>query len=141
MYFLSALIVAGIYTLIRKRGKIPWFIKGAVLFASSCLFALSDVGQWLGLKVFGGFFHAVGSLIGHGVTGAAIATGVMILLLLGTILDIAHDRKIDKIASAGLTWLPVLCLAAAGPVAAGFLNVTNSVAVATMSGFTHAIGL
>lgn len=141
MGYLVAVAAFGLWTVLKRKmtGRIAmrlWFVPPALLLIGSASLANTGLGAWVA--------GLVGTVIGWpaglvGVSGTLAVGVVALLLLIATALDL-KDRNADGIAKTGLIMLPILAIAAAGPLFDAGAGLFDQVANAGQSGLTSLIG-
>lgn len=127
MFYVIAAAAFGLLLVLRKRNKIPalWAVRGALALLGGSALAETGLGGWIAGLVTG-LAGWVSGVVGGG--SATLFVGVVMLILaVITVYDVAIDRKVDKPAMTGLILLPILFLAAAGPLASAGLSLTGAV--------------
>ncbi|RFU39109.1 hypothetical protein DZF91_24135 [Actinomadura logoneensis] len=140
MSYVVAAVAFGLWIILGKKlsGHLLkfWWLRPSMLLVCSASLASTGVGTWaahmLGKPMgwVGGWVH---------VSGALVAGGVGVLLLVGTVLDL-KDRHPDGIAKTGLIALPLLALVASGPLADTGTNLFGSIAQTSASTLASMIG-
>ncbi|MCI2421541.1 hypothetical protein MOQ72_29310 [Saccharopolyspora sp. K220] len=121
MYFVIMIICFVLLWVLRKRNKIPWWVKAALAFVGGSCLANTGVGIWLA----GRFTDIANALV---TPGSVLVGGVALIVAVVVIYDIAADKKADTAAKLGLILLPVLFLAAVGPLAGAGVGLTDAIA-------------
>ncbi len=126
MYALSAIGLLIVYFILRNRSSrfLPWFVPPAILLLASCAFSLSDLGQGAG--------HWLNIAFGWPATwfGAAPIISVaitLVVLLVALFADLLFDQKADKWAKTALVLVPLIAMAASGPIAQGIQSVVHPI--------------
>ncbi|MQA14677.1 MAG: hypothetical protein GEV09_11030 [Pseudonocardiaceae bacterium] len=117
----------GLLIFLRKKPAKPWmqWVKGGLAAIGGASLAETGIGVWASglLSDAGGL---IADLFG---TSAGLVVGVATLITTVVVCwDIGVDRKVDKPAMAGLIVLPLLFLAAVGPLADVGSGLTASIA-------------
>lgn len=102
-------------------------------------------GGWVirsGLALMGGVFLAfsiVGVLLLKGFTllPSIVAGVLMLAAIIVTIVGVGVDRRVDKPELVAMIMLPLLVLAAAGPIANAGTNVVDDVHSSTKTTLSH----
>lgn len=125
-----------------RKGKdkkwMPWFIAPLLLLVGACCLAVSVLGELFAWAV-GGVLGWLGGMIPGGITGALIATVVLVLLFIGTLVDLL-DKIPNKFAVTGLVLMPLFALIAVGPFAVGIRGVTGTVSDVGTASFSSITG-
>lgn len=122
-----AITAFGLLIFLRKKAAKPWmqWVKGALAAIGGASLAETGIGIWLA-DLLSGAGGLVADLFG---TSAGLVVGVAtVIMTVVVVWDIVIDRKVDKPAMAGLIVLPLLFLAAAGPLADAGSGLTSSIA-------------
>lgn len=143
MTFIVAGFCLALYVLVTKKltGKLApklWWLRPSLLF----MFSASLAATWLGELLagwLGGLFDWITDLFDVGAGGELIAGALLVLMVLGTVLDL-KDKKPDGFAKTGLIMIPLLALIAAGPIASGTRDLTGKVSDGAENGVTSIIG-
>jgi hypothetical protein len=122
MYFVIMLICFVLLWALRKRTKIPWWVRAALAFIGGSCLANTGIGVWLANR-----FREIANAL-MGAQGPVLAGGIALIVSVIVIYDIAVDKKADTPAKVGLILLPVLLLAAVGPLAGAGVGLTDAVA-------------
>ncbi|UJW36946.1 hypothetical protein L3Q67_45105 (plasmid) [Saccharothrix sp. AJ9571] len=125
---------------VRKMSKkwLPWFIAPLLLLLAACCLAASVLGDLFAWAI-GGALSWIGGMLPGGITGALIATFVLVILFVGTILDLV-DKTPNKFAVTGLILIPLFALIAVGPFASGMRGLTNQVSEVGTASFSSITG-
>lgn len=107
-----------LYRIVRKR-RVHWVIPPVLLFLTATTFAVTPAGHWVMGKL-------AGLLSGMGLSPAGSAALTIVLLLVGTFLDL-RDKRADGVAKTGLVLIPLLAVIASGPIADAVNGVTTGV--------------
>lgn len=141
MGYLVAVAAFGLWAVLKKKmgGRIAmrlWFVPPALLLIGSASLANTGLGAWIA----GALAAVIGwpaGMVGVSATAAIVVVGL--LLLAATVFDL-KDRNADGVAKTGLILLPILAIAASGPLADGGANLFDQVANAGTNGLTSLIG-
>lgn len=138
MSYIIAATAFGLLLVLRKRNKTPWWVRAALAAIGGAGLADSGLGGWLAARIsdIAGWVAGV-----TGAPSAALVAGVAALILsVIVVYDIAVDKKADKPAMAGLVLLPLLFIAAAGPLAGAGAGLTEAITNLGTSGLTALVG-
>lgn len=137
MSYVIAATAFGLLFVLRKRSKIPWWVRAGLAAIGGASLANTGAGAWLAARISdlaGGLASVTGG-------SAALFAGVAALIMTVIVVyDIAVDKRADKPAMTGLVLLPLLFLAAAGPLAGVGTGITDAIANLGSSGLTTLIG-
>ena len=141
MGYLVAVAAFGLWAVLQKKmaGRIAmrlWFVPPALLLIGSASLADTGLGSLLA--------QVISAVVGWpaglaGVSGSLVVGVIGLLLLIATALDL-KDRHADGIAKTGLVMLPLLAIAAAGPLADTGTGLFDQVANFGQHGLTSLIG-
>ncbi len=118
------------------RKWLQWVRGGLALIGGASL-AETGVGVWLAARIS----DAAGLIAGLFGASSVLAVGAVTLIVTVIVCwDIGVDRVVDKPALIGLVMLPLLFLAAAGPLADAGSGLTSAVADVAASSLGRMIG-
>jgi hypothetical protein len=126
MSWIVLLTAVGLLLVLRGRSKPSWLwaVNAALAAIAGAALVETGLGSWL-MGLLTSLAGWVAGLVG---TSAALVAGVaMLLLTVMVVLDIAADRKADKVAILSLLVLPMLFVVAGGPVADGGSQLVASI--------------
>lgn len=138
---MSAIIAATAFALLlvlRKRSKIPWWVNATLAAIGGASLADTGIGSWFASTVIGGVTGWLAGVTGG--SGTLVAGVAALILTVIVVYDIAVDKKADKPAMAGLMLLPMLFIAAAGPLAGAGTGLADAVAQLGTSGLSAVVG-
>ncbi|MEV4643651.1 MULTISPECIES: hypothetical protein [Saccharopolyspora] len=121
MNFVIMVICFVLLWVLRKRTKIPWWVRAALAFIGGSCLANTGVGIWLADRLR----EISNSLVDQ---GPVLVGGIALVVAVIVVYDIAVDRKADTPAKVGLILLPVLFLAAVGPLAGAGVGLSDAIA-------------
>lgn len=126
MSWVVMLTAFGLLLVLRKRSKPSWLwvVNAALAAIAGAALVETGIGSWL-MGVLSSLAGWVGGIVGASAT--MVAGVAMLILTVMVVLDIAFDRRADKVAILGLILLPMLFLIAGGPVAEGGSQLVASV--------------
>ncbi len=139
--FLLFLVTLAILLIVRKAaGGAKWLgtVCVALAFVAGIFLAASPPGgSWLagGIRWFLGIIGGI-----TGVAGPLIAGGILLVLTVIVVVDVAISRKGDSKTHNVLIIVPVLAIIAAGPVAEMWTSIGDTVQTAGGGGISRAIG-
>ena len=139
MSWVIAVVSFVLLAMLRKRSKpsFLWIIVAALAAIGGAAFFATGLGGWVtGLSA--GLLGWLGGLFGASAT--QLAGGVVLILVIAIVLDIAVDRRADRVAVAGLIALPMLIVIASGPVANGVSEFYEAVGTAGESSVGRLVG-
>lgn len=141
MGYLVAAAAFGLWAVLKRKmtGRVAmrlWFVPPALLLIGSASLANTGLGAWVA-GLIGAVIAWPAGLIGVSAAAAIVVVGL--LLLVATVFDL-KDRNADGIAKTGLILLPILAIAASGPLAASGAGLFDQVANAGTNGLTSLIG-
>jgi hypothetical protein len=124
--------------LLRKRWKKwrKWWVLAIVTAVFGCSFAGTVLGGWVAGLLRGLLGLPAGWM---GITAAAIAAVLVLVLIPLVIYGFVHDRKADKWEMAGLILLPLLFIIASGPVAAHGGTLVDAISKFGTSGLSYLV--
>lgn len=137
-----AILAFGLLIFLKKKGSgkkwVTWVQGGLALIGGASL-AETGLGVWLAARMsdLGGL---VAGIFGGEVSGLLVVGVVTFIVTVIVCWDIGVDRVVDKPAMVGLIVLPLLFLAAAGPLADTGSGLTATVAEAASSSLGGLIG-
>lgn len=142
MSYIVALAAFGLWAVLtsKLKGKLAsklWFLRPALLLIGSASAANTGVGVWIADHLVAGVLGWAAGMVG--IAGALVAGVIVLILAIATALDL-KDRSADGIAKMGLIALPILVLAAAGPLAANGAGLFDSIAGLGTSGLSAIVG-
>ncbi|MBA8825306.1 hypothetical protein FHX42_002657 [Saccharopolyspora lacisalsi] len=137
MNFAIALTAFGLLFVLRKRSRTPWWLRAALGLIAGASLANTGLGAWAAARV-----TDVSGLIGRilNANGALIVGVVALIVSVIVVYDIAVDRKADKPAMIGLIVLPLLFLAAVGPLATAGSGLSDAIAQVASNSIGKLIG-
>lgn len=159
MNYAIAVVAFGLYFFLRKKGGgaskggagkggkggagggggkkwLAWVLGSLALLGSASI-AATGLGDWIA-RMISAAAGGVAGLVGF--SGALLLGAIVLIMTVITLWDICVDRQVDKPAMTGLFVLPLLFLAAAGPLADSGAALTGTVADAGSNGIGGLIG-